>query len=113
MIEYYDFGIIVINGKRYTNDVIVFPDKVKDRWWRKKGHRLSIEDLEEVLKTNPQVIVVGTGYSGLMKVLNEVRQSLDKKGIRLVIEKTGDATKTFNKLVNSGEKVVAALHLTC
>lgn len=113
MIEYYDFGIIVIDGKRYTSDVIVFPDRVRDRWWRKEGHRLAIEDLKEVLKAEPQAIVVGTGYSGLMKVPNDVRQSLDKKGIRLIVEKTGDATKTFNKLAASGEKVVAALHLTC
>ncbi len=113
MIEFYDFGTIVINGKRYTNDVIVFLDRVKDRWWRKEGHQLAIKDLQEVLKAKPQVVVVGTGYSGLMKVSTEVRQHLDEQGISLVIEKTADAAKTFNELVHSGEKVVAALHLTC
>lgn len=113
MIESYDFGTIVIDGKRYTNDVIVFPGKVKDKWWRKEGHRLAVEDLEEALKADPNIVVVGTGYSGLMKVSHEVKQQLDKHGIRLVVEKTGDAAETFNKLANSSEKVVAALHLTC
>lgn len=113
MIEFYDFGTIVINGKHYTNDVIVFLDKVKDNWWRGEGHKLAIEDLQEVLKVEPQVVVVGTGYWGLMKVPKEVKRHLDRQGIRLMIEKTGDATKTFNKLAESGEKVVAALHLTC
>ncbi len=113
MIEFYDFGTIVINGKRYTTDIIVFLDKVKDKWWRKEGHRLAIEDLEEVLKAEPQIIVVGAGYSGLMKISNEVKQLLDEQGIQLVTEKTRDAVKTFNKLAESGHKVVAALHLTC
>lgn len=113
MIEFYDFGIIVINGKRYASDVIVFPDRVKDNWWRKEGHRLAIEDLQEVLEAEPQVIIVGTGYSGLIKITDEVKQHLNERGIQLVIERTDDATKTFNKLAKSGEKVVAALHLTC
>lgn len=113
MIEFYDFGTIRINGKHYTNDVIVFLDKVKDKWWRKESHRLTVEDLQEVLKVAPQVVVVGTGYSGLIKVSDEVKAHLDKQGIRLVIEKTSDAARTFNKLAESGEKVVATLHLTC
>lgn len=66
-----------------------------------------------MLKAEPQVVVVGTGYLGLMKVPNEVKQHFNKRGIRLVIEKTSDATKTFNKLEEAGEKVIAALHLTC
>lgn len=113
MIEFYEFGVIVINGKRYTNDIIIFKERVMDKWWRKEGHRLAVEDLQDALKAKPQVVVVGTGYSGLMKVPNEVKQHLDKLGIRLVVKKTSDATRTFNELSESGEKVVAALHLTC
>ena len=62
---------------------------------------------------NANVSVVGTGYSGLIKVSDEAKAHLDKQGIRLVIEKTSDAARTFNKLAESGEKVVATLHLTC
>ncbi|MEM3578264.1 MAG: Mth938-like domain-containing protein [Candidatus Bathyarchaeia archaeon] len=28
MIDSYDFGVIVVNGKRYTSDVIIFPERV-------------------------------------------------------------------------------------
>jgi hypothetical protein len=45
MITSYDFGHIIIDGKRYTSDLIVFPDRVKVGWWRKEGHRLQLEDL--------------------------------------------------------------------
>ncbi|NIQ07644.1 MAG: hypothetical protein GWO20_18580, partial [Candidatus Korarchaeota archaeon] len=68
---------IVINGRRYTSDVIVFPDRVRDSWWRREGHRLHVEDIEgAVQEEKPEVLVVGTGYSGLMKVLPETENYL-------------------------------------
>jgi len=112
MIDSYDFGRIIINGRRYTTDLIVFPDRVKDGWWRKEGHSLRIEDLDEVVQDNPKVILIGTGYSGLMKVPAETKEYVESKGIELIAQRTTEACKTFNRLVKS-KKVVAALHLTC
>jgi hypothetical protein len=112
MINSYDFGGIIINGKHYTTDLIVFPNKIKANWWRKKGHRLQIADLEEVLEAKPEVLVVGTGYSGMMKVPPETRSYIESEGIELIVQKTAEACKTFNHLSES-RTVVAALHLTC
>ncbi|MEA2089285.1 MAG: Mth938-like domain-containing protein [Thermoproteota archaeon] len=113
MIESYSFGRIVVDGKRYTTDVIIYPDHVKDGWWRKEGHRLHIEDLKDVIEAKPDVLVVGTGYFGLMKVPTEVKQRLKEKEIEVVVQPTKKACETFNQLIQSGEKVVAAFHLTC
>ena len=113
MIDEYSFGRIVIDGKTYRQDVIVFPDRVKPNWWRREGHSLCLEDLEEVLRDPPEVLVVGTGYLGLMRVPREVREKLEEMGIRVVVEKTGKAYRTFNKLLSEGRRVAAALHLTC
>jgi hypothetical protein len=112
MIDSYEFGRIVINGKRYDSDLIVFSDKVRSGWWRKEGHRLHVEDLKEVLEVKPEVLVVGTGYSGLMTVPPGTRKYVESKGIELMAQKTTEACETFNRLVKS-RKVVAALHLTC
>lgn len=115
MIDSYEFGTIVIDGKKYESDVIVFRDRVLDGWWRKEGHRLHVEDLGEVLdaQPGPDVLVVGTGYSGLMKVSNEVETELSANGIEIRAQPTKQACQTFNELVKSGRKAVAALHLTC
>lgn len=113
MIDEYSFGRIVIDGKTYRQDVIVYPDRVKPNWWRREGHSLCLEDLEEVLRDPPEVLVIGTGYVGLMKVPREVREKLEEMGIQVVVEKTGKAYRTFNKLLSEGRRVVAALHLTC
>jgi len=112
MIEFYDFGQITIDGKRYTTDVIIFPDHVHDRWWRKEGHRLSIEDLKTVLQAKPEVLIVGTGYNSYMKVPNEVREYLTSKDIELFVESTKEAYKTYNRLAKT-KRVIAAFHLTC
>ena len=112
MIDSYDFGRIVINGRGYNTDLIVFSDKVREGWWRKEGHRLHVEDLRDILEVEPEVLVVGTGYSGMMRIPPETRRYVESEGIELISQKTAEACETFNRLVKS-RKVVAALHLTC
>jgi hypothetical protein len=112
-IDDYRFGRIVIDGRSYTSDVIVFPDRVKDGWWRNEGHELCPADLEEVVQEKPAVLVVGTGHSGLMRVLPDTEQYLKQQGVELRVERTAEACQTFNRLCSSGKKAVAALHLTC
>lgn len=111
-IEHYSFGKITINGKTYTSDVIIYPEKVDSSWWRKEGHRLDIEDLKGILESKPEVLVVGTGAYGAMVVPGETEEFLRKKGIKLIADNTKSACDTFSKLSGSG-KVIAALHLTC
>jgi hypothetical protein len=115
LIEAYDFGVMIINGKRYTSDLIVFPEKVFSGWWRREGHELCVEDLKEVFSHSPlpEVLVVGTGYSGLVKVLPEVEKALKERGIKLIIQSTREAYKTFNEFLRAGKRVVGAFHLTC
>ncbi|MCD6263234.1 Mth938-like domain-containing protein [Candidatus Bathyarchaeota archaeon] len=113
LIDSYRFGRIVVDGVEYTKDLIIFPDRVKSDWWRRRGHELAVEDLEEVLEEKPEVLVVGTGAYGLMRVLEETRRRLKEEGIELIAQRTGKAYKTYNELLKSGRRVAAALHLTC
>ena len=112
MIESYDFGQITINGRKYSRDVLIFPGNLKDNWWRREGHRLSLEDLKDVFEAEPEVLVIGTGYSGLLKVPQEVEDFVKSKDIELVVENTRQACQTYNRLCQS-RKIVAAFHLTC
>jgi hypothetical protein len=110
MIEDYGFGRIVIEGKTYTSDVIIFPGRVTDNWWRKEGHALSVEDLKEVIEFGPKTLVIGTGYSGIMKVKDPTQEFLESKGIEVIVEKTKNACDILNSL---GTNCVGAFHLTC
>ena len=112
MIDTYSFGNIKINGKIYTSDVIIYPDRVYSSWWRKAGHELGVDDLEDVLDQRPDVIVVGSGDPGLMQVLPETEKLIKSRGIKLIVLQTKEACQIYNRL-SSPQKVIALLHLTC
>ena len=112
-IESYSFGAISVDGNRYTSDLIIYPGRVESGWWRKEGHRLHIEDIPEVLKNPPEVLVVGRGDSARLVVDAEVEKELQRREIKLVAEPTKAACERFNELSREGKHVVAALHLTC
>lgn len=111
-VESYRFGKMVVDGRTYTNDLILLPQRVIPNWWRDEGHRLSIADLEDVFDAGPEVLVVGTGAHGVMKVPEKTRQAIREAGIELKIADTGDAWRTYNDLRHR-RQTAGAFHLTC
>ncbi|MEA3485430.1 MAG: MTH938/NDUFAF3 family protein [Candidatus Aerophobetes bacterium] len=112
MIDLYEFGHIVIDGKHYRSDVIIYSNKIDGHWWRKEGHLLLPEDLKEVVKEKPEILIIGTGNSGLMKVPSATLSWVKSKKIKVYAESTQKACQIYNRLCNSN-KVIAAFHLTC
>ena len=112
MIESYDFGKILIDGRMFGTDVIIYLDRIDGKWWRKDGHTLSVDDVREIAETKPEVLIVGTGYSGRMRIHPQTEQYLTSCGIELIAAETEKACKNYNDLSKS-RKVVAAFHLTC
>ena len=111
-IEHYSFGNITIDGKGYTSDVIIYRERVDSSWWRKEGHNLHLEDLKDIVEAKPDILVIGTGAYGVMRVSKEIVAHLESKGIKVHALKTGDAVDLFNKL-QKDNLVIGALHLTC
>jgi len=113
MINACSFGSIVIDGKKYISDLIIFPDgNVADSWRRKSGHRLSIDDIQSLLESEPETIVAGTGASGLMRPENGLEKTLAKKGIEFSAAPNQQAIELYNELI-SKKRVAACFHLTC
>lgn len=112
MIDAYAFGRITVDGTEYRADLLLLPDRVLDSWWRKEGHNLCLEDLGEALAVKPEVLVVGQGRPGLMKVPKALVEDLERRGIEVRVAPTEQAVRTYNELAGK-RKVVAALHLTC
>ncbi len=128
MIEEYKFGTITINGKTYNYDVEVrwMPQEENVyqfeilKWWRKEGHIIDIVDVERAVKENPDAIVIGTGSMGVAKVTKECEVFIKQKGIRLIIDRTEEAVRTFNIILEEAEeekgkkeKLIGLFHLTC
>jgi hypothetical protein len=112
-ISAYEFGKIDMADKTYTSDMIVTPEQVIDSWWRKQGHYLQIEDLDDIVNAKPDILIIGTGYYGRMRVPDDTKQYLEAQGIKVLQVKTRDAVTEFNQLQKESARIVAALHLTC
>ncbi|RLG89498.1 MAG: hypothetical protein DRO15_00235 [Thermoprotei archaeon] len=113
IINYYDFGIVVISGKEYRHDVIITPSRIISDWWRLEGHRLQLPDVRDYVLEDVDSVVIGTGFNGLMKVDEEVINTFRNRGVEIYIDKTSRAVDKYNELVKKGKKVLAFLHLTC
>lgn len=112
-IESYEFGSIVIQGQSYTRDVQIVPDRVIPQWCRKNGHHVVLEDIPELLRAGPEIIVFGMGKPGLMRVSPDLRDFLQQQGIGIVEQPTAVAVDTINTAFQAGRRVAAGLHLSC
>lgn len=114
MITKYSFGVMEVGGEVYTKDLMILSEgTVIHPWWRESGHRLSLDDIEPVLKTPPAVLVVGTGDPGLMTPDPGLIPELERRGIEVDVLPTARAVKRFNRLSAGGRPRAGCFHLTC
>lgn len=112
MIDSYKFGLFVIDGKEYKSNIILLGAVVKRAEYLHE-HQLKLDPFIEMVEFKPSYIIIGTGAYGVMKVSQEIIDYIEKRGIKLIIEKTGDACRTYNSLLKSKTKVAAFMHNTC
>ncbi len=112
-IEDYSFGHIVIDGKEYASDVLIFPDsRIDASWWRDEGHVLKTEDISDLIEAEPELIIAGTGASGVMRADSGIESDLSEKGIEFRAMPTAEAVSLYND-ISREKKTAACLHLTC
>ena len=119
------FGYVVIAGRRYDHDVVVYPDGRVER--RTAKHRskpeadryqhtpLSGRELAYYIERSgakPDCVVVGTGQSGAMKVTPEAAELASRIGARLVAVETSRLPKACGEL-RGCERPLIVIHVTC
>ncbi len=107
----YRFGHLMVDGREETRDVIVLPGRVVRNWWRRDGHGLVLEDLEDVLNDLPERLIVGTGATGQMRPDPQTLDRLRERGVTVEVAPTDEAVKLFAE--SDPARTAAALHLTC
>ena len=115
-VRYPGFGTIVVEGQRYDHDVVVEAGRVRPR---KKGpskeHRsrfghTPLSAGEDIPWSGPR-LVVGTGHSGRLPIMDEVRDEAAARGVELIAAPTAEACEMLAD-IDSGQ-VHAILHVTC
>jgi hypothetical protein len=79
-------------------------------WFRDKSHYVSIEEVNSLLTPDAQVLVVGIGWEGAVRVDPAVEAI---EGVEVHILQTPDAYDFFNECVSRGIPVVLIAHSTC
>jgi hypothetical protein len=110
------FGEIEIEGRRFTHDVVVEDGQVRKR--RKgpsKVHRARYGhtpvSAEEAIPWSAARLVIGTGASGQLPVMDEVFAEAKRRSVEIVAVPTREACEL---LVREDEPATAAiLHVTC
>jgi hypothetical protein len=113
MITDYSFGRIVVNGQACNHDIKIVQDTLMPDWWRKSGHTVEIEDVQDLLDNEPEILVIGKGQPGYMRVADSLRQLLAEKNVKLIEAPTAEAIETFNRLHQEGRRVCGGFHVGC
>ncbi|MGA2614310.1 MAG: MTH938/NDUFAF3 family protein [Spirochaetia bacterium] len=114
MVEKFSFGSVCIDGVTYDYDVVIEHGDVRKRK-KKASKELRNEfghtplSLAENIPWSCRRLVVGTGASGAMPVMDDVRDEASRRGVELVVVATEQAIELLNK---QPEDTNAILHIT-
>jgi glucokinase len=111
----YHFGEIAIGQKTYAHDIYILVDGTVKK--RKKAiareeyhtaHTLGPKELERVCKAGPEVLFVGTGETGVVKLNDDAHRYLSQRSIECKALSTPQAIEAYN---NSTKRKAAVIHI--
>jgi len=114
-IDEFAFGTIRIDGEVYTHDIVLEEGRVRKR---KKGPSRPFQAMyghtplsaDEDIPWECRRLVVGTGATGALPIMDGVREEAARRGVELVALPTSEA---IDALLREPKDTNAILHLTC
>ena len=110
VITAYDSTNIVINGRSFTQSLIIAGDQMHDSWGVDSISALTNEHVDTILSFKPELILIGTGDKLTFPAV-EAYAPIISAGIGVDFMDTGAACRTYNILMGEGRGVVAGLIL--
>lgn len=77
------------------------------------SHVFKRKEFEELHQRGAEVLVIGTGTSGVAEAAEEAREFAERKKIEVIELPSVEAIRKFNEFVAEGRKVGAIVHVTC
>ncbi len=101
---------LMIGETSYQSTVAITSDEVFDNWCDKAVTALQCEDFADVLATEPEIVILGTGQSNVFAP-RELVFAFARRNVGLEVMNTKAAARTFNVLASEGRKVAAVLYV--
>ena len=108
LIEGYEPGRILIDGKFFVSGLILTPRRLLPAWGPQVAADLTEAHIDALLELDPQVILLGTGARQIFPAMALLARGLTR-GIGIEVMDTGAACRTYNILMAEGRQVVAGL----
>lgn len=110
MIRDVSAGQVRINDTVYHETVALTPDAVLDGAPSKPVTRLTLDDLQPLLDTEPDIVLLGTGNTGHFAP-RDLMFALARVGVGLEVMTSAAAARTFNVLASEERRVAALIYV--
>lgn len=98
-------------------DAKLWPGGGRDWDWNETGtdHSPGIQpsDVEELLSNGAEILVLGRGQTGRLKVQEETMAAIRDRGATPIVVESREAVERYNVLAEEGKAVGAVIHSTC
>jgi len=104
----YERDSISINGKAFSQSLIITKTKLNENWEVDSIELLQASHIDQILLFRPELILIGTGDRLIFPAI-EIYSSIIQQGIGVDFMDTNAACRTYNILMSEGRDVVAGL----
>ena len=111
--ENFSFGVVVIDGKPYKEDIIIEKGEISRR--HKAVSRISKSayghtplTVHENIPWDCDTLIIGTGMNGGLPITDEIFRTAEELCVKIILKKTKDALDHLGD-----ENTNFVLHLTC
>lgn len=117
-IDKVSWGKVKVDGKEY-HQVLIVGNEVLERESDKlhelfgTTHEIGKWEQEKLLSNQPEIILVASGWSGLLRVDDKFKKKAEDAGIELRLVLTPKVVGEYNRLVEERKKVNVLIHTTC
>ncbi len=101
---------ILVNEKRHETSIALTAEAVLGAWDDTPIDELTESHFDGVLETAPEIVLLGTGVSGIFAP-RELTFAFARRGVGFEVMDTAAAARTFNVLAGEGRKVAAVLYI--
>ena len=111
------FGYVNVGDSTIDHDIIIrLSGEIKKR--KKKlskaiygtSHIISIDEVKHIYQKGAELLIIGSGHQGMVKLSNGAAEYLEKRNCRIKKYKTPKAIIKWNRAKG---QVIGLFHLTC